>query len=146
MTFHSTYRVLYTLRSEKVRRERKKKRKSHRRKYPGTNFVPMQFNIIRYDIFRRNYEHNNFSSLDLFFQSLIIKSTTRSKKYDSELEIFQTHQRDDTVKYIHIHIYMYQRCAATGHWLFLTEIISVAASCFLLDGLRQPNLLSFRSN
>lgn len=39
MTFHSTYRVLYTLGSEKVRRERKKKRKSHRRKYPGTNFV-----------------------------------------------------------------------------------------------------------
>ena len=46
----------------------------------------------------------------------------------------------------YICVYMYQRCAATGHWLFLTEIVSVAASCFLLDGLRQPDLLSFRSN
>lgn len=48
--------------------------------------------------------------------------------------------------YTYICVYMYQRCAATGHWLFLTEIVSVAASCFLLDGLRQPDLLSFRSN
>lgn len=136
MTFHST-RILYTLRSEKVRRERKKKKEIAPKKIYK---ICIECNLTLYDIFRRNYEHIFH---DLFFQILIIK-----EKYDSELEIFQTHQRDDSVgyTYIYIYVYMYQRCAATGHWLFLTEIVSVAASCFLLDGLRQPDLLSFRSN